>query len=312
MRLLIAEDETTSRAMLRAVLSKWGYEPIAVEDGRSAWEIMNKPDAPSVALLDWEMPKMSGLEVCRRIRENNQPNPPYLIILTARSDKADIVTGLNAGANDYISKPYDNSELQARINVGRRMVELQTELLDAKNALTYEAMHDALTGALNRRAIIECLVKELKRAVRRKSTLSIGLCDIDHFKQVNDMHGHQAGDLVLSRFVQTIKNSLRGYDLLGRYGGEEFLVVAPDSTGSIQDSLYERLRANIERLQIETKAGKVSVTVSIGVARATTDMNEDALLEVADAALYRAKALGRNRVEYATSGLQITTINDTL
>jgi two-component system, cell cycle response regulator len=304
MRILIAEDDMTSRLMLQAVLSKWGYETVVVEDGKSAWAIMQQNDAPSLALLDWEMPEMDGLAVCRRIRENNPPNPPYLIILTSRGDKADIVAGLNSGANDYISKPYDNSELQARINVGQRMVDLQTELLDAKNALAYEAMHDPLTGALNRKAIIECLAKELTRTMRRGSTLSIGLCAIDHFKLVNDTYGHQAGDAVLCSFVNTIQNCLRGYDLVGRYGGEEFLIVAPDSTGSSRDGLYERLRKQIDRLQTTTKPGVVRVTVSIGVAGTGHSTTVDALLEEADAALYRAKEAGRNRVEYAATGGQ--------
>ena len=304
MRLLIAEDDMTSRAVLTAILKKWGYDPVAVEDGSSAWDIMQKPDAPPLALLDWEMPGMNGLEVCRNIRDNNLPSPPYLIILTSRNEKADIVAGLDAGANDYISKPYDNSELQARINVGRRMVDLQTELLDAKNALAHEAMHDFLTGALNRRAILESLSKELKRAARRQSALSIGLCDIDHFKQVNDTYGHQIGDAVLCGFVEAIQKSLRGYDLVGRYGGEEFLVVAPDSTGLKQEGVYERLRYQIDQLKVATRFGDVNVTVSIGVAGTDDGQTVDHLLAAADAALYRAKKAGRNRVVYTAADEQ--------
>jgi len=305
MRLLIAEDDKTSRTILTAVLRRWGYEPVAVEDGRSAWDVMQKPDAPLLALLDWEMPGMDGLDVCRSIRESNPPNPPYLIILTARNDKADIVAGLDAGANDYISKPYDNSELQARLNVGRRMVDLQTELLDAKNALAHEAMHDPLTGALNRRAILECLSKELKRAARRKSAVSIGLCDIDHFKLVNDTYGHQAGDAVLSGFVKAIQDSLRGSDLVGRYGGEEFLVVTPDSTGSPQERLYERLRSQIDKLRVATQSGEVGVTVSIGVAGTGRNNTVDTMLAAADKALYQAKESGRNRVVYAEADTEV-------
>jgi len=299
MRLLIAEDDMTSRAVLTAIVKNWGYDPVAVEDGSSAWDIMQKPDAPPLALLDWEMPGMNGLEVCRTIRDKNSSSPPYLIILTSRGEKADIVEGLDAGANDYISKPYDNSELQARINVGRRMVELQTELLDARDALAHEATHDPLTGALNRRAILESLSKELKRAARKQSALSIGLCDIDHFKQVNDTYGHQAGDVVLCGVVEAIQKRLRGYDLVGRYGGEEFLVVAPDSTGSKQEGVYERLRYQIDQLKVATRFGDVNVTVSIGVAGTDDGNTVDHLLAAADAALYRAKDEGRNRVVYA-------------
>jgi diguanylate cyclase (GGDEF)-like protein len=242
---------------------------------------------------------LDGLDVCRKIREKHIVNPPYLIILTARGEKADIVEGLDAGANDYVSKPYDSDELRARIGVGRRMVQLQTELLAAKDILAHQAMHDALTGALNRRAILDILDKELKRAERNQSKLSIGLCDIDHFKQVNDNYGHQAGDDVLCAFVKAIESGVRGYDRVGRYGGEEFLVVAPDSAGLAREGLYDRVRTKVEDLRVNTSAGEIGVTVSIGVAAAGTGENMDKLLAIADEALYRAKAEGRNRVVYA-------------
>lgn len=306
MRVLIAEDDRISRMILTEMVKKWGYDPVAVEDGQQAWDVMQEPDAPHLALLDWEMPGMSGLEVCRRIRDGNPSHPPYLILLTARNDKADIVTGLDSGANDYISKPYDNRELQARLQVGRRMVDLQTELLDAKDALAHEAMHDALTGALNRRAVFEGLSREMSRAVRRQTGLSIGMCDIDHFKQVNDTYGHQTGDAVLCALVAAMKTSLRRYDLVGRYGGEEFLVVAPGSEGSAREGIYERLRYLIEDLTITTPCGRVNVTMSMGVAKAAKGQTMDALLAAADAALYRAKAQGRNRVVYDTDPRAVT------
>jgi two-component system, cell cycle response regulator len=301
MRILIAEDDLTSRIILTTILSKWGHEPLAVEDGSSAWDIMQQSDAPRLAVLDWDMPGLDGLEVCRRIREACNDNPPYLIILTAKGEKADIVKGLDAGANDYISKPYDNDELQARINVGGRMLALQTDLLEARDALAYEATHDPLTGALNRRAILGTLEKELKRSGRRNSALTIGLCDIDHFKQVNDTYGHQVGDSVLCDFVKAIRSSLRGYDLVGRYGGEEFLVVAPDAVASVQEGLYERLRYRAAHIRTATPSGAVGITVSIGVAGVIGKTTVDRLLADADAALYRAKDAGRNRIEYASA-----------
>jgi len=247
---------------------------------------------------------MDGLQVCRKIREADLPNPPYLIILTARDKKADIVKGLNAGANDYISKPYDNNELRARISVGSRMLELQTKLIEAKDALTHEAMHDPLTGALNRRAILAGLEKELKRSRRKASRLTIGLCDIDHFKRVNDTYGHLAGDEVLRRFTQAIQGNLRAYDLLGRYGGEEFLVIAPDSTQSYEKQLYERLRECIADTRTPTDSGEVGITVSIGVAGLDSGTSVDTLLAAADTALYKAKRHGRNQVWYASADMR--------
>ncbi len=299
MKILVAEDDLTSCTILAAILGKWGYEPIAVNNGTDAWEIMQKSDAPSLAILDWEMPGMDGLAVCRKIRERPVSNPPYIIILTARGEKTDIVKGLDAGANDYISKPYDNEELQARIRVGQRMMELQTELLDARDALAHQATHDSLTGALNRRAILDGLEKELNRAGRRQSKMSIGLCDIDHFKKVNDTYGHQVGDDVLRRFVAAIQTNLRKYDLLGRYGGEEFLIVAPDSAGSVEEGIYERLRARIAGLHIATEAGDIGITGGIGVAGSDNGTTMDMNVGAADAALYYAKSEGRNQVAYA-------------
>ncbi len=299
MRILLAEDDLTSRTILAALLQKWGHDPVVTCDGDEAWEALQNPDAPKLVLLDWNMPGLDGLEVCRRVREIETSNPPYVIILTARTDMADIVTGLDAGANDYVSKPFNNDELQARIRVGQRMLELQAELLEAKNALAHQATHDPLTGAPNRRAILDRLDSELARAERTDTSLSIGLCDIDHFKKVNDKYGHPVGDKVLCSFVDAIQSGLRSYDLVGRIGGEEFLVISPDTKGSAEEALYQRLRSKIAGLWIDTKQGEVSITVSIGVANVRNFRSAGAILEAADAALYEAKNNGRNRVAYA-------------
>ena len=246
------------------------------------------------------MPGMDGLEVCRRLRENESRNPPYVILLTARGEKGDIVQGLEAGANDYVAKPYDNEELQARIRVGQRMLEMQSHLLEARDALVHQATHDPLTGIFNRRAILDRLAQEISRAKREQGSLSVGMCDIDHFKNINDAYGHQAGDEALVAFTRCIQDRLRDYDCFGRYGGEEFLVIAPGSMGHSGESLYERLRAGVADAEIPTNAGTLSLTVSIGVAPGTGLSTVDALLATADAALYQAKAEGRNRVAYAS------------
>jgi diguanylate cyclase (GGDEF)-like protein len=300
MKILIAEDDFTSRSILTAVLKKWGFDPVVTEDGGAAWDVLQRPDAPRLILLDWNMPGMDGLEICRRLRESEVPNPPYVILLTARGEKGDIVKGLEAGANDYVAKPYDNEELQARIRVGQRMLEMQSRLLEARDKLAYQATHDPLTGVLNRRAILDRLGREISRAKRENGSLSVGMFDIDHFKNINDTHGHLAGDEALVAFIRCIQDGLREYDFVGRYGGEEFLVIAPGSIGLKSESLYERLRARIAGAEIATNAGSISLTVSIGVAPGTGQSSVDALLAAADAALYQAKAGGRNRVVYAT------------
>jgi diguanylate cyclase (GGDEF)-like protein len=299
MRVLIAEDDLTSRSILTAILKKWGHDPVVTRDGREAWDALQAPDAPKLVLLDWNMPELDGPDVCRRLRERESSDPPYVILLTGRGETADIVIGLDAGANDYIAKPYDAAELQARIQVGRRMLELQSRLIEARDALEHQATHDPLTGIWNRRAILDRLATELSRARRDEGTLSVGMLDIDHFKRINDSHGHQVGDEVLVGFCERVRAELRQHDCLGRYGGEEFLVIAAGRGGKDDESLYRRLCAKVAGTRMATSAGELPVTVSIGVAHGAGSSTVDDLLAAADAALYRAKDAGRNRVVFA-------------
>lgn len=299
MRILIAEDEITFRSLLAALLKKNGHEVVETENGAEAWDLLQLPDAPRLAILDWMMPVMDGIEVVRRVRRLQNDRPPYLMILTAKGRKTDIIVGLDAGANDYLTKPFDAGELLARIEVGRRMVEMQDALMESREALAHQATHDSLTGMLNRRAIIDHLRKELERARRHGDVLAIGMCDIDHFKQINDSYGHQTGDEMLYGFSQIVQESLRTYDSVGRMGGEEFLVIAPMTTGTDCTSLFERLCLRISEIRIPTRSGALSVTMSIGVACAGKESTVDDVLGAADAALYRAKNEGRNRVAYA-------------
>ncbi len=303
MRILIAEDDSSARRILAAILKSWGYDPVVTTDGAAAWAALQRPDAPRLVLLDWNMPRLDGLEVCRLLREQPTSDPPYVILLTGRGAKDDIVKGLEAGANDYLAKPYDSEELQARIKVGRRMVELQAGLMKARDALAYQAMHDSLTEVFSRRAILDRLAGELARAQRDNGSLSVGMCDIDHFKEINDRYGHQTGDEVLVAFTRRVQAGLREYDCLGRYGGEEFLIVAAgvkETNG--EENLYERLRAAVAGSAIRAKAAELSLTVSIGVVLGAECGTVDETLAAADAALYRAKAEGRNRVCYVKSG----------
>jgi len=304
MRVLVVEDDLISRRILVTILKKWGYDPVATEDSEAAWEALQRPDAPELILLDRKMAGMDGLEVCRRLRENEASRSAYVILLTGLGEKSDIVQGLEAGANDYIAKPYDNEELRARIKVGQRMLELQSSLRQARDALAHQAMHDPLTGIFNRRAILAQLSKELSRARREDGRLSVGMCDLDHFKKINDTLGHPAGDEVLVALTRCIQAHLRDYDSIGRYGGDEFLVIAIGARGQAIASLYERLRTRVAATEIVTNTGNVSVTVSIGVAQGTGQSTVEALIAAADAALYRAKAEGRNRVVHATQDLR--------
>lgn len=305
MQILIAEDDFTSRAILTAVLKKQGYDVVATVNGADAWAAMQQPEAPKLAILDWMMPKMDGIEVCRRIRTLETEQPPYIIMLTSKDEKTNIITGLEAGADDYLVKPYDPGELCARVRVGLRMIEMQAALIESRKALTHEATHDPLTGMFNRRAIIDQLRKELARAARHGHTVAVGMCDIDHFKHVNDTYGHQAGDEVLCGFAQVMNENLCKNDSAGRMGGEEFLLVAPTMTGTEDTYLFDNFCTRIAESSITTRSGVLSITVSIGVAFATSENTVDEVLGAADAALYQAKNEGRNRVVHAAPSVPL-------
>ena len=292
MKILIAEDDLTSRLMLAALLKKWGHAPVVTENGRQAWERLQRSDTPKLALLDWNMPEMDGLEVTQNVRRLGGSEPPYIILLTARGEKRDVVRGLAAGANDYVSKPYDQDELRARLGVGQRMVELQ-------HALAQTAMHDPLTGILNRGAVLELLQKEISRAQRGGMPLAVGMLDVDHFKHINDTYGHLAGDDLLRGFTRQLQSTLRVSDHLGRYGGDEFLVVAPGIAPADVAAFFDRVCAGVANAAYETRAGTLSISVSLGVASLGVESGEDALLVAADAALYQAKQAGRNQMVYA-------------
>lgn len=299
MRILIAEDDLTSRTMLAAVLRKNGYEVVETCNGGEAWAVLQQADAPRLVVMDWMMPDLDGLEVVRRVRQLGQEQPPYIIILTTKGEKSDIVAGLDAGADDYLSKPFDPGELRARVEVGRRMVEIQEALVRSRELMAHQASHDALTGLLNRRAILERLRRELARAGRIGGRLAVGLCDIDHFKQINDNHGHLAGDDVLRGIAGVLGEGLREYDAVGRLGGEEFLLVLPGLADSEPAAPFQRFCTRIAESPMPARSLTLHVTVSIGVACAGPTETVDDVLAAADRALYQAKQLGRNRVVVA-------------
>ena len=299
MRVLVAEDDLTSRLVLQRNLAKWGYEVLAVADGDRAWEELQKPDAPALLVLDWEMPGMDGIDLCRKVRVGESGHPCYIILLTTRSDTEDLVAGLEAGANDYVGKPFVAAELRARVDVGRRFVELHDQLRVSELALEHLAHTDPLTEIMNRGAIMTRLHEEVARTKREGSTLTVGVLDIDHFKRVNDTHGHGAGDQVLREVVQRLKVALRPYDGLGRIGGEEFLMVVPGAPLDSARAVLERLRQAVCASPIDCLDGQIDVTISLGGTTTRGDEPEDQVLMRADDALYRAKELGRNRVEMA-------------
>lgn len=299
MKLLVADDCKVARMMLLAITEQWGYEVVVAEDGEQAWQIMQQPDAPQLLLLDWEMPKMSGIEVCERVMAQNPENPAYIVLLTSRTESDDIVEGLSKGASDYLPKPFDSAELQVRLQVGKRMIEMQDKLNTTLQELTELASHDALTGILNRRAIMETLSKEVNRIERQDKMLFVGMCDIDHFKKINDTYGHLVGDEVIKEVAKRMKQVLREYDALGRYGGEEFLVITPVDNIDSGIIAYQRICQALSEQPIEVDGLSISVTISCGAthySRENDKQNISTLIGRADQALYQAKDAGRNCV----------------
>jgi len=299
MKILIADDDPVSVCYLQDALQEWGYEVVIASDGAAAYDILLQPDAPALAILDWMMPGMDGIDICRKIRTVTGVNYIYLIMLTSRRETEFMVEAMNAGADDFISKPCNIEELQVRIRAGRRITELEREL-------RIRATHDALTGLYNRGAIIDILQKEMARQHRDKRPVSVIFGDLDHFKQINDTYGHLAGDAVLCEVARRIPAALRPYDSLARYGGEELLIVLPACSAAGALDVAERIIKLIADHPIETEFGAISVTLSIGVAMANQDqaLSFNALIQFADCALYRAKENGRNRVELA-DGIQL-------
>jgi diguanylate cyclase (GGDEF)-like protein len=302
-RILVAEDEITFRHMLKTFLSKWGYQVVVVSNGLEAWKVLQGENRPRLAILDWMMPNMDGVEICRAIRERKPDPYIYLLLLTSRDQKQDVVEGIEAGADDYLIKPFDPQELRARIHAGERIIELEDRLIRAQEALRELAAHDPLTGLLNRRACLDSLLAELNRGCRAGSPVCIVMADIDHFKRVNDTHGHLTGDEVLCEVARRMQSSLRRYDTIGRFGGEEFLLVLPGCSLEEGVKLAERICHLVRSEPVKAKNKPIDVSISLGVAVANQPVPADleALLGSADAALYRAKEAGRNRVEFSAN-----------
>jgi two-component system, cell cycle response regulator len=294
LKILLVEDSVIDRHEVGRYLTAWGLDFIVVESGTEAVKLFESPDPPNLVLLDWLLPGIDGIDVCREIRKLGKNGPyTYTVMLTAKSRKQDLLMAMEAGADDYLAKPVDPSELRARILAGKRILELQ-------QSLRFAATHDFLTDLLNRAEILSVLEKEWSRSRREKRPATVILADIDHFKSVNDSFGHAAGDDVLKEVAARLKSTLRPYDAVGRYGGEEFLLVLPACDLVVGRRRADEIRHLICEQPIATPSGKASVTISMGVTVSAYnhELSITEILHQADMALYEAKKLGRNRVEF--------------
>ncbi len=295
MRILIADDDPVSRRVLEATVRRLGHEPVVVTNGIDAQEALLRPDGPRLAILDWMMPGADGLAVCRAVRQRVGPYV-YLVLLTSRDRRQDKAAALDADVDEFMAKPLDPGELEARLRSGNRLLRLQENFLKAQSALRYQASHDNLTGLWNRATVREHLGAEINRARSAGEPVAVVLADLDRFKMVNDTYGHQAGDGVLREATARMRRALRATDSIGRYGGEEFLIVLPNTEPDIALTVAERARASV-CAPVHVSGVRMDMSVSLGVASTrTANDGPDSLIQAADAALYRAKADGRNRV----------------
>jgi two-component system cell cycle response regulator len=299
-RILIADDDYNFRSAMVDMVSAWGYDVISAKNGFDVWEILLGEEAPRMMILDWIMPGMDGIEICRRLRSRKDDPYIYIILVSIQDQIEQLTEGITAGADDYLTKPVVPEELEARLLAGKRILDLQTELMSARDALKVQATHDPLTNLWNRKGILDILGCELNRALRNGTPLSVIMADVDSFKMINDSFGHTIGDQVLSGIAARLRDAIRSYDSVGRFGGDEFLMVLPDCDAEAASRLAERVREELAMAHFPIPEDDIfSISISMGIASSSMGIGLDAneLILAADAALLRAKQLGKDRVE---------------
>ena len=307
MRTLVADDDPITATILSTTLARSGVEVIVANDGDVAWQELNSLQPPGLAILDWMMPNLDGLELCRRIRSSSRLAGIYVILVTGRDSREDLVAGLEAGADDYMTKPIDLPELKARVGVGLRVAKLQQHLTDSvselratRDGLARLASTDALTGVYSRRWWFDLAEKEFSRSRRYDRMFSLLMADLDWFKQINDTHGHEAGDRVLNQFGTLLRKTCRESDVIGRIGGEEFALLLPETTAEAAQHLASRITEACRSIIVDVTRDDGHCSCSIGVTQVRPDDERvDSVLTRADQALYAAKREGRNRWSFA-------------
>ena len=297
MRILIAEDETVSRRVLKMTLESWGHEVIEARDGAVALQILQNDSPPKLAILDLSMPEMDGIKVCKQVRQNSSATPTYIILLTANTRKELIVTGLEAGADDYVTKPFDTDELHARVKVGMRMVDLQMSLAQrvaelelAQESLRNLSLTDDLTGLYNRRGFFALAKQQLNSARREGRHASLVYIDMDGLKRLNDTHGHEIGSRVIQEVGDILRETFRSSDLIARIGGDEFVVFETSNDQIDEGTDVQRLQDNVTRHNAQ-QVRDYEISLSIGVASMDSDssMTLEELLKNGDKTMYQQK-----------------------
>ncbi|MEN6407262.1 MAG: diguanylate cyclase [Thermoguttaceae bacterium] len=291
---LVCDDDPAMQRLLSRWLQKAGIPTRTVSDGQEALEAVEL-ECPDFIITDWEMPRIDGLELCRQVRDMVLPHYVYILFLTVKNARAEMISGLEIGADDFLTKPVSEGELLARLRSGSRVLTLERRL-------SLMAHTDSLTGLLTQRSFYESLVKEWHRSRRLSLPMSCIMMDLDFFKQINDLYGHPAGDSVLKSVSEVFLDTCRVSDTVCRYGGEEFCFLLPETNEADAAVLAERMRVRLASLHIPFGSPLLRITGSFGVAQARDDMsNSEALVDLADQALLCAKRAGRDRaIRYST------------
>jgi two-component system cell cycle response regulator len=297
MKILVADDEPVNRRLLEILLNKWGYDVSVAADGEEAWRLLQQPAHPRIAILDWMMPGMDGVQVCRKIQEDKTRAPMYVLLLTAKQATEDANGRYESVADDYLPKPYAAHELKARLRAAKRILDLEDQIEVARENMKVETTHDPLTGLWNRSAILEILHREIHRARRQISFLAVLVIDIDQLRQINQQHGHLAGDAVMREAARRMRNSIRSYDSMGRYSGGKFVLISPACDRSGAMSQAHRIRSAICQESFKTFRGDFPVTISQGISVGCNNHQAHELVSAAEAALTEAKKTGPNQVE---------------
>jgi len=302
MKILVAEDNPAMLRMLETCLVEWGFEVTSVTDGPKALEVLQGPDPPRLAILNWTMPGMNGMDICREIRQRTRKPYTYILMLTTKIKKQAVAEGWPSGPDDYLTKPFDPHELRARLRAGRRTLDLRAQVLSAYRLIQAQMTVDPLTGVWSRNVILDILKRQLTLSSHSDSPMSLVMANLDQFRNINANFGLFAGDAILREVARRIRVALRPPDSIGRSKADEFAIVLPGCDAPAAASLAEKFRGRIDRRAVDTSEGIVLVTVSLGVVvvPAKTTVDVDTVWRLATEALSRAKANGRNRVELAT------------
>lgn len=301
MRILIAEDDPVAMGFLELSLTKWGYEVEKVTDGREALEALREADAPKLAILDWLMPEMNGIDVCRELRKDSldENGYIYLILLTVKSSLFDMVDGIAAGADDYIIKPFIPQDLKVRLDAGKRIVELQEKLRDTRNTLISHSASDLGSRTWNRDKILSLISAELNRSKRKNRSQSIALLRINNFGELLQASGEKSMDDFLCKSLSRIQNTVRSYDSIGRYSEDEFLILFPETSSDEMPGIIDRIFKTIHQIEHSHDDIKIPFSVSIGVVTCMGDIEEERLINEVTRAIVKAPIEGDSRVHFS-------------